>query len=76
MKGTTTTSSPDTPTPGSRGRTLFVFAVGVIVGAGLTAGLILGLGGGPSAPAAPIAPPAGASAHHGTPAPPTTPLGS
>jgi peptidoglycan hydrolase-like protein with peptidoglycan-binding domain len=66
----TRSPSHHTRNAGSRGRTLFVSAVGVIVGAGIIAGTILGLGGRrsttPSPPAAPVA-------QHVTPAPPSTP---
>jgi peptidoglycan hydrolase-like protein with peptidoglycan-binding domain len=48
---TTTTSTPATsPAPAartsSRGRTIFLTATGVVVAAGVTAGLVFGLGGG------------------------------
>jgi peptidoglycan hydrolase-like protein with peptidoglycan-binding domain len=45
----TTTTPASTTTPArtsSRGRTIFLAATGVVVGAGLAAGLVLGLGGG------------------------------
>jgi hypothetical protein len=61
--------SHDTRT-GSRGRTLFISAVVIIVGAGVIAGLVLGLGGRhgvtPSPPAAP-------ATHNVMPTPPITP---
>jgi hypothetical protein len=41
------------PRSSSRGRTVFLTAVGVLVGAGLTAGIVLGFGGA-SAAAAPV----------------------
>jgi hypothetical protein len=60
----------DPDTGGSRGRALFVTAVGVIVGAGVIAGIFLGLGGWRGTPPSP---PAASAAHHVTPAPPAGP---
>jgi peptidoglycan hydrolase-like protein with peptidoglycan-binding domain len=50
---TTTTSTPASTS--SRGRTIFLTATGVVVGAGLAVGLVLGLGGGSTATDSPTA---------------------
>ena len=82
---TTTTTQPTTatttqPAPRtSRARTAVIAAVGVLAGAGITAGLVLGLGGGtvqqpvtPASQAAPAAPES-VPANHVTPAPKPAP---
>jgi peptidoglycan hydrolase-like protein with peptidoglycan-binding domain len=50
-----TTTTPTPAATSSRGRTIFLTATGVVVGAGLAAGLVLGLGGGPTATDGPTA---------------------
>ncbi len=46
---TTNPSTSTTPNGSPRGRTVFIAAVGVLVGAGIAAGLVIGLGGNPTA---------------------------
>lgn len=67
---TPTTTTGTSTTSSNRGRTVFVTAVGVLVAAGITAGLVIGLGG--TADGTPSAAPAvpasssttGGSTHH------------
>jgi peptidoglycan hydrolase-like protein with peptidoglycan-binding domain len=71
MSTTTTTPTTTAPNGSSRGRNAFIAAVGVLVGAGIAAGLVIGLGGNATAvtPSAAPAVPAsstttGGSTHH------------
>lgn len=57
-----------TTTTTSTGRTALLASAGLVVGAGATVALMLGLGGNTTPATAPILPVAAASAHHATPA--------
>jgi peptidoglycan hydrolase-like protein with peptidoglycan-binding domain len=81
--GTPTTGTPTAPPPTTRARTAVIAAVGVLVGAGIAAGLVLGLGDGSTQqPVTPAPTPAArttpaahqtAPANHETPAPKPAP---